>query len=200
MKKILSILMIFLTISSGFIFADSSEDPFDKLVDKLLAGVSEEEVSIAVKVFNSDLSNAERKQISKSVQFSFYCAEGVEIVSNTENADYVCKGKIETDGANYILTAKLEDEYGDVVSKAKQKVSKKYYAGSKSTDEITTSTVIIENDDSDVLGALIAGAIIGGVVTELATPPSPRPRPRRAAPRPAPRPSRPARPAPRPRR
>lgn len=186
MKKFLSTLLVLLSISSGFIFAENSEDPFDTLVDKLLANVSEENVSVAVKVFNSDLSNAERKQISKSVQFSFYCAEGVEIVSNAENADYICKGKIETDGPNYILTVKLEDAYGDIVSKAKQKVPKKYYSGSKK-DEVKTTTVVVEDNDDEVLGALIAGAIIGGVANEL-TRPRIRPRPHRPAPRPAPRP------------
>ena len=57
MKKIVSILFILLTISAGFVFADSnSDDPFDSLVEKLLQDFGEENATVAVKVFNSDLS------------------------------------------------------------------------------------------------------------------------------------------------
>ena len=76
MKKIISVLMILLTISAGFVFAESaSTDPFDSLIEKLLKDFDDSGATVAVKVFNSDLGNNERKKISKSVQFSLYCAD-----------------------------------------------------------------------------------------------------------------------------
>ena len=66
MKKIIAILFVLFTVSTGLIFAESaSEDPFDSLVEKLLQDFNEEGATVAVKVFNSDLSNNERKKISK---------------------------------------------------------------------------------------------------------------------------------------
>ena len=105
MKKILSILLILFTFSAGFLFAESSgnADPFDSLVEKLLKDFDEEGDTVAVKVFTSDLSNNERKKISKSVQFSLYCADVMEVVAKSDEADYICTGKIEVDGPNYII-------------------------------------------------------------------------------------------------
>ena len=55
MKKLLSILMILFTVSAGLLFADSNDDPFDNLVEKLLKDFDDEGATVAVKVFNSDL-------------------------------------------------------------------------------------------------------------------------------------------------
>ena len=172
MKKILSILLILLTVSTGFIFADSNEDPFDTLVTKLLKDFDDEGSTVAVKVFNSELSNNERKKISKSVQFSLYCSDVLEVVAKSDEADYICTGKIEVDGPNYIISAKLVDNYDDtVIGKAKQKVPKDYYA-EKPTD-VKVQTVVVEDtvDADDVLGALVVGSIIGGVFHAVTTPP-----------------------------
>ena len=172
MKKIFSILMIFMTLSAGFIFAESTPDPFDSLVEKLLKNFDDDGATVAVKVFSSDLGNNERKKISKSVQFSLYCADVMEVVAKSDEADYICTGKIEVDGPNYIISAKLVDNYDDtVVGKAKQKVPKDYYA-EKPTD-VKVETVVVEDsvDADDVLGALVVGSIIGGVFHAVTTPP-----------------------------
>ena len=172
MKKILSILMILFTVSAGVLFADSNDDPFDNLVEKLLKDFDDEGSTVAVKVFSSDLGNNERKKISKSVQFSLYCSEVFEVVAKSDEADYICTGKIEEDGPNYIISAKLIDNYDNtVVGKAKQKVSKDYYAD-KSND-VKVQTVVIEDnvDADDILGALVVGSIIGGVFHAVTEPP-----------------------------
>lgn len=196
MKKYFFVLLVLFSAVCG-IYADSDYDPFDKLAEKLLDDFEDDGSTIVVKVFNSDLGNNERKRISKSVQFALYCTNEVEIVDNVEDADYVCTGNIETDGPNYIVSAKLVDNYdGTTVAKARQKVPKNYYAEKPAKVE----TVIIEKDDDidadDVLGAVILGSVIGGVfhvITEphhhVPTPkPAPVPKPR---PVPAPRPNRP---------
>ena len=173
MKKIFSILLILFTLSAGFVFAEStSSDPFDSLVEKLLKDFNDDGATVAVKVFTSDLGNNERKKISKSVQFSLYCADVMEVVAKSDEADYICTGKIEVDGPNYIISAKLVDNYDDtVVGKAKQKVPKDYYA-EKPTD-VKVETVVVEDtvDADDVLGALVVGSIIGGVFHAVTTPP-----------------------------
>ena len=196
MKKYFFVLLVLFSAVCG-IYADSDYDPFDKLAEKLLDDFEDDGSTIVVKVFNSDLGNNERKRISKSVQFALYCTNEVEIVDNVDDADYVCTGNIETDGPNYIVSAKLVDNYdGTTVAKARQKVPKNYYAEKPAKVE----TVIIEKDDDidadDVLGAVILGSVIGGVfhvITEphhhVPTPkPAPVPKPR---PVPAPRPNRP---------
>ena len=196
MKKYFFVLLVLFSAVCG-IYADSDYDPFDKLAEKLLDDFEDDGSTIVVKVFNSDLGNNERKRISISVQFALYCTNEVEIVDNVEDADYVCTGNIETDGPNYIVSAKLVDNYdGTTVAKARQKVPKNYYAEKPAKVE----TVIIEKDDDidadDVLGAVILGSVIGGVfhvITEphhhVPTPkPAPVPKPR---PVPAPRPNRP---------
>ena len=174
MKKILSILLILFTFSAGFLFAESSgnADPFDSLVEKLLKDFNDEGATVAVKVFTSDLSNNERKKISKSVQFSLYCSDVMEVVAKSDEADYICTGKIEVDGPNYIISAKLIDNYDDtVIGKAKQKVPKDYYAEKPS--DVKVQTVVVEDtvDADDVLGALVVGSIIGGVFHAVTTPP-----------------------------
>ena len=194
MKRILSILLILFTISAGFLFADSTNtDPFDSLIEKLLKDFDDEGATVAVKVFNSDLGNNERKKISKSVQFSLYCTDVVEVVAKSDEADYICTGKIEVDGPNYIISAKLIDNFDDtVIGKAKQKVPKDYYAEKPS--DVKVQTVVVEDtvDADDILGAIVVGSIIGGVFHAMTTPPRrvyvtpPRPRP--------PRPHRPYRP------
>ena len=196
MKKYFLVLLVLFSAVCG-LYADSDYDPFDKLAEKLLDDFEDIDCTIAVKVFNSDLGNNERKKISKSVQFALYCTNEIEIVDNVEDADYVCSGNIETDGPNYIVSAKLVDNYdGTTVAKARQKVPKNYYAEKPAKVE----TVIVEKDDDidadDVLGAVILGSVIGGVfhvITEphhhVPTPkPAPVPKPR---PVPAPRPNRP---------
>lgn len=187
MKKILSLFLILLSFSSVMLFAD--DDPFDKLAEKLIEDIDDDS-KIAVKVFKSDLSKNERTRISKSVQYALYCIDDIEVVANADDADYICSGKIEVDGPNYIISAKIIDNYDDtVVAKAKQKVPKKYYA----TEEIKTETVIVENDidAEDVLGLVIAGAVVGGTLHALTAPHHARPHKR---PRPAPRPVKPRRP------
>ena len=172
MKKILSILLILFTVSAGLVFAESTPDPFDSLVEKLLKNFDDEGATVAVKVFTSDLGNNERKKISKSVQFSLYCSDVLEVVAKSDEADYICTGKIEADGPNYIISAKLVDNYDDtVIGKAKQKVPKDYYA-EKPTD-VKVQTVVVEDtvDADDVLGALVVGSIIGGVFHAVTTPP-----------------------------
>ncbi len=172
MKKILSILMILFTVSAGFMFADSNEDPFDTLVTKLLKDFDDDGATVAVKVFTSELGNNERKKISKSVQFSLYCSDIFEVVAKSDDADYICTGKIEEDGPNYIISAKLIDNYDDtVVGKAKQKVPKNYYSD-KPTD-VKVQTVVVEDsvDKDDILGAIVVGSIIGGVFHAITTPP-----------------------------
>ena len=173
MKKLFSILLILFTVSAGFAFAESGNpDPFDSLVEKLLKDFTDEGATVAVKVFTSDLGNNERKKISKSVQFSIYCSDVLEVVAKSDEADYICTGKIESDGPNYIISAKLIDNYDDtVVGKAKQKVPKDYYAD-KPTD-VKVQTVVVEDsvDADDVLGALVVGAVIGGVFHAVTTPP-----------------------------
>lgn len=173
MKKILAVLFVLFTVSAGCLFADSaSTDPFDSLVEKLLKDFTDDGATVAVKVFTSDLGNNERKKISKSVQFSLYCTDLLEVVSKSDEADYICTGKIESDGPNYIISAKLVDNYDDtVVGKAKQKVPKDYYA-EKPTD-VKVETVVVEDtvDSDDVLGALVVGAVIGGVFHAVTTPP-----------------------------
>ena len=173
MKKTISILFVLLTMSAGFLFAaENKTDPFDSLVEKLLKDFDDEGATVAVKVFTSDLGNNERKKISKSVQFSLYCADVLEVVAKSDEADYICTGKIEVDGPNYIISAKLVDNYDDtVIGKAKQKVPKDYYA-EKSTD-VKVETVVVEDtvDADDVLGALVVGAVIGGVFHAVTTPP-----------------------------
>ncbi len=173
MKKTISILFVLLTLSAGFLFAaENKTDPFDSLVEKLLKDFDDEGATVAVKVFTSDLGNNERKKISKSVQFSLYCADVLEVVAKSDEADYICTGKIEVDGPNYIISAKLIDNYDDtVIGKAKQKVPKDYYA-EKSTD-VKVETVVVEDtvDADDVLGALVVGAVIGGVFHAVTTPP-----------------------------
>ena len=128
--------------------------------------------TVAVKVFNSDLGNNERKKISKSVQFSLYCTDAVEVVAKSDDADYICTGKIEVDGPNYIISAKLIDNYDDtVIGKAKQKVPKDYYAEKPS--DVKVQTVVVEDsvDADDILGAIVVGSIIGGVFHAVTTPP-----------------------------
>ena len=173
MKKLLAILFVLFTVSAGFLFADSgSDDPFDTLVEKLLKDFDDEGATVAVKVFNSDLGNNERKKISKSVQFSLYCADVLEVVAKSDEADYICTGKIESDGPNYIISAKLIDNFDDtVIGKAKQKVPKDYYAEKPS--DVKVQTVVVEDsvDADDVLGALVVGAVIGGVFHAVTTPP-----------------------------
>ena len=175
MKRILSILLILFTVSAGFVFADSANsDPFDSLVEKLLKDFDDDGATVAVKVFTSDLGNNERKKISKSVQFSLYCSDILEVVAKSDDADYICTGKIEADGPNYIISAKLIDNYDDtVVGKAKQKVPKDYYA-EKPTD-VKVQTVVVEDnvDADDILGAIVVGSIIGGVFHAVTTPPRP---------------------------
>lgn len=196
MKKYFLTVMILFSAVCG-LFADSDYDPFDKLAEKLLDDFEDIDCTIAVKVFNSDLGNNERKKISKSVQFALYCTNEIEIVDDIEDADYVCTGNIETDGPNYIVSAKLVDNYdGTTVAKARQKVPKNYYAEKPAKVE----TVIVEKDDDidadDVLGAVILGSVIGGVFHVITEPhhhvpvpkPAPVPKPR---PVPAPRPNRP---------
>ena len=191
MKKLLSILLILFTVSAGFAFAEAAAtDPFDSLVEKLLKDFDDDGASVAVKVFTSDLGNNERKKISKSVQFSLYCTDLVEVVSKSDEADYICTGKIEVDGPNYIISAKLIDNYDDtVIGKAKQKVPKDYYAAKPS--DVKVQTVVVEDtvDADDVLGALVVGSIIGGVFHAVTTPPRPVVVER---PRPAPKPKKPA--------
>ena len=191
MKKLFSILMILFTVSAGFVFADSANsDPFDSLVEKLLKDFDDDGATVAVKVFTSDLGNNERKKISKSVQFSLYCSDIVEVVAKSDDADYICTGKIEADGPNYIISAKLIDNYDDtVIGKAKQKVPKDYYA-EKPTD-VKVQTVVVEDnvDADDILGAIVVGSIIGGVFHAVTTPPRPVVVER---PRPAPKPKKPA--------
>ncbi len=169
MKKILSILLVLFTVSAGFVFAESTPDPFDNLVEKLLKDFDDEGATVAVKVFTSDLGNNE---ISKSVQFSLYCSDVLEVVAKSDEADYICTGKIEADGPNYIISAKLVDNYDDtVIGKAKQKVPKDYYAEKPS--DVKVQTVVVEDtvDADDVLGALVVGSIIGGVFHAVTTPP-----------------------------
>lgn len=191
MKRFLSVLLILFTVSAGLAFAKpANEDPFDSLIEKLLKDFDDEGATVAVKVFTSDLSNNERKKISKSVQFSLYCADVMEVVAKSTDADYICTGKIEADGPNYIISAKLIDNYDDtVIGKAKQKVPKDYYAA-KPTD-VKVQTVVVEDtvDADDVLGALVVGSIIGGVFHAVTTPPRPVVVER---PRPAPKPKKPA--------
>ena len=173
MKKILSILLVLLTVSAGFAFAEAAaSDPFDSLVEKLLKDFDDDGATVAVKVFNSDLGNNERKKISKSVQFSLYCTDAVEVVAKSDDADYICTGKIEVDGPNYIISAKLIDNYDDtVIGKAKQKVPKDYYAEKPS--DVKVQTVVVEDsvDADDILGAIVVGSIIGGVFHAVTTPP-----------------------------
>ena len=172
MKKLLSIFLILFTVSAGFVFAESTPDPFDSLVEKLLKNFDDEGATVAVKVFTSDLGNNERKKISKSVQFSLYCSDMLEVVAKSDEADYICTGKIEADGPNYIISAKLVDNYDDtVIGKAKQKVPKDYYAEKPS--DVKVQTVVVEDtvDADDVLGALVVGSIIGGVFHAVTTPP-----------------------------
>ena len=191
MKKILSILMILFAVSAGTLFAQTSDDPFDSLVEKLLKNFNDDGATVAVKVFTSDLGNNERKKISKSVQFSLYCTDVLEVVAKSDDADYICTGKIEEDGPNYIISAKLIDNYDNsVVGKAKQKVAKDYYA--EKTSDVKVQTVVVEDsvDADDILGALVVGSIIGGVFHAVTTPPrrvyvSPS-RPRRSVPKPRP--------------
>ena len=196
MKKYFLTVMILFSAVCG-LFADSDYDPFDKLAEKLLDDFEDIDCTIAVKVFNSDLGNNERKKISKSVQFALYCTNEIEIVDDIEDADYVCTGNIESDGPNYIVSAKLVDNYdGTTVAKARQKVPKNYYAEKPAKVE----TVIVEKDDDidadDALGAVILGSVIGGVFHVITEPhhhvpapkPAPVPKPR---PVPAPRPNRP---------
>ena len=196
MKKYFLVLLVLFSAVCG-IYADSDYDPFDKLAEKLLDDFEDDDSTIAVKVFNSDLGNNERKKISKSVQFALYCTNEIEIVDDIEDADYVCTGNIETDGPNYIVSAKLVDNYdGTTVAKARQKVPKNYYAEKPAKVE----TVIVEKDDDidadDVLGAVILGSVIGGVFHVITEPhhdvPSPKPAPvPKPRPVPAPRPNRP---------
>ena len=173
MKKIFSVLFVLFIVSAGLAFAaPASSDPFDSLVEKLLKDFDDEGATVAVKVFASDLGNNERKKISKSVQFSLYCTDTVEVVAKSDEADYICTGKIESDGPNYIISAKLIDNYDDtVIGKAKQKVPKDYYA-EKPTD-VKVQTVVVEDtvDADDILGALVVGAVIGGVFHAVTTPP-----------------------------
>ena len=196
MKKYFLVLLVLFSAVCG-LYADSDYDPFDKLAEKLLDDFEDIDCTIAVKVFNSDLGNNERKKISKSVQFALYCTNEIEIVDDIEDADYVCTGNIETDGPNYIVSAKLVDNYdGTTVAKARQKVPKNDYAEKPAKVE----TVIVEKDDDidadDVLGAVILGSVIGGVFHVITEPhhhvpvpkPAPVPKPR---PVPAPRPNRP---------
>lgn len=196
MKKYFLVLLVLFSAVCG-IYADSDYDPFDKLAEKLLDDFEDIDCTIAVKVFNSDLGNNERKKISKSVQFALYCTNEIEIVDDIEDADYVCTGNIETDGPNYIVSAKLVDNYdGTTVAKARQKVPKNYYAEKPAKVE----TVIVEKDDDidadDVLGAVILGSVIGGVFHVITEPhhhvPTPKPVPvPKPRPVPAPCPNRP---------
>ena len=175
MKKLISILFILLTVSAGFVFAESNNtDPFDALVEKLLKDFDDDGATVAVKVFTSDLGNNERRKISKSVQFSLYCTDIVEVVAKSDDADYICTGKIEADGPNYIISAKLIDNYDDtVIGKAKQKVPKDYYAEKPS--DVKVQTVVVEDtvDADDILGAIVVGSIIGGVFHAVTTPTRP---------------------------
>ena len=183
MKKFITILFVLFVVSAGFVFAApaSTTDPFDSLVEKLLKDFDDEGATVAVKVFTSDLGNNERKKISKSVQFSLYCTDVVEVVAKSDEADYICTGKIEADGPNYIISAKLIDNYDDtVIGKAKD-----YYADNSS--DVKVKTVVVEDtvDSDEILGALVVGAVIGGVFHAVTTPPrtviveSSRPRARR---------------------
>jgi len=183
MKKFISILLVLLAVSSSLIFADTKDsDPFDTLVEKLLKDFDDYGASIAVKVFNGDLGANERKQVSKSVQFALYCNENVEIAAKSTEADYIVSGKVESDGPNYIVTAKLVDAYDDtVIGKAKQKVPKNYYA--TSGEKVKVETVVVEHDvdAEDILGAVVVGSVIGGVFHAVTHPhyaPAPAPRPR----------------------
>lgn len=193
MKKLISILLVLLTLSGSFIFADNKErDPFDSLVEKLLKDFDDYGATIAVKVFTGDLGTNERKQISKSVQFALYCNDDIEIADKASDADYICTGKIEVDGPNYIISAKLVDNYDDtVVGKAKQKVAKNYYA-MNDKEKVKVETVVVEHDvdAEDVLGAVIVGSVIGGVFHAI-THPHFHSAPVRVRPNPSPKPYRP---------
>lgn len=193
-KKLFVMFVILFAVFTN-LSAQSSADYFDKLAEKLLDNFEYKGSTVAVKLFNSDLSMQERKKISKSTQLALYCTEDIEIVTNAEDADYICSGNIETDGPNYIVSVKLVDNYdGSTVAKARQKVPKNYYA------EKVENTIIVENDidAEDVLGAVIFGSVIGGVFHALTEPhhhapvphPHPVPRPHHA-PNHRPRPNRP---------
>lgn len=193
-KKLFVMFVILFAVFTN-LSAQSSADYFDKLAEKLLDNFEYKGSTVAVKLFNSDLSMQERKKISKSTQLALYCTEDIEIVTNAEDADYICSGNIETDGPNYIVSVKLVDNYdGSTVAKARQKVPKNYYA------EKVENTIIVENDidAEDVLGAVIFGSVIGAVFHALTEPhhhapvphPHPVPRPHHA-PNHRPRPNRP---------
>lgn len=194
MKKTLTLLTLLFTLAAGFVFAQSETDPFDSLAEKLLSDINKEDSTVAVKLFNADLSANEKKKISKSVQFALFCTNKIEIVSKIEEADYICTGNIETDGPNYIVSAKITDNYdGSVISKAHQKVPKNYYQTEAEVQTAQTVTVEQDDDTDDLLGAVILGTLIGGTFHILTSPPPARPRhePRlKPAPRPAPRPGR----------
>lgn len=193
-KKLFVMFVILFAVFTN-LSAQSSADYFDKLAEKLLDNFEYKGSTVAVKLFNSDLSMQERKKISKSTQLALYCTEDIEIVTNAEDADYICSGNIETDGPNYIVSVKLVDNYdGSTVAKARQKVPKNYYA------EKVENTIIVENDidAEDVLGAVIFGSVIGGVFHALTEPhhhvPVPHPHPvpgPHHAPNHRPRPNRP---------
>ena len=63
MKKYFLVLLVLFSAVCG-LYADSDHDPFDKLAEKLLDDFEDIDCTIAVKVFNSDLGNNERKRIS----------------------------------------------------------------------------------------------------------------------------------------
>ena len=135
------------------------------------------------------------------MQFAIYRSELRELVSNSVDADYICSGNIESDGPNYIVSAKLVDNYdGTTIAKARQKVPKNYYAQAEAPQKVETIVVEDDVDAEDVLGAVIVGTVIGGVFHALTAPhvhvhvpaPAPKPRPTPAPrPVPAPRPNRP---------
>ena len=144
-------------------------DYLDPNNEELLKDFDDEGATVAVKVFNSDLSNNERKKISKSVQFSLYCADVLEVVAKSDEADYICTGKIEVDGPNYIISAKLVDNYDDkVIGKAKQKVPKDYYA-EKSTD-VKVETVVVEVVFTILVDVFVIVLVPSVIVTSAVAP------------------------------
>ena len=59
MKKLLSIFLILFTVSTGFVFAESTPDPFDSLVEKLLKDFDDEGATVAVPL-TLEIMNAKR--------------------------------------------------------------------------------------------------------------------------------------------
>lgn len=145
MKKILTFFTVLL-ISTPF-FAKPL-NALDTIAKELVKSVDyDDDVTIVVGGFTSDLKKSRTKQIEQALQIALFNTNKVEIIEATsvdeelEGVDYLCTGTITEEHSSYLVTAKLiEAHTGKLYSAsmkqvAKSDVSGKYESNNDSDDE-----------------------------------------------------------------